>query len=100
IAKNPALVNAAIEEILRFEPPGPSVARYVTRDVEIQGKIVPAGSAMLCLVASANRDEQRFPDGGRFDIHRQGSPHITFGRVIHSCMGSELPRIEARVALE
>jgi cytochrome P450 len=100
IAKNPTLVNAAIEEILRFEPPGPSVARYVTRDVEIHGKTVPAGSAMLCLVASANRDEQRFPDGSRFDVHRQGAPHITFGRGIHSCIGSALARIEGRVALD
>jgi cytochrome P450 len=76
------------------------VARYVTRDVEIHGKTVPAGSAMLCLVASANRDEQRFPDGSRFDVHRQGAPHITFGRGIHSCIGSALARIEGRVALD
>jgi len=100
IAKNPALVPAAIEEILRFEPPGPSVARYVTRDVEVHGKTVPAGSAMLLLVASANRDKRRYPDGERFDIHRVGPPHITFGRGVHSCLGSALARVEGRVALE
>jgi cytochrome P450 len=100
IAADPALVPAAIEEILRFEPPGPAVARYVARDVEIHGKTVPAGSAILLIVAAANRDERRYPDGVRFDIHRQGPPHITFGRGVHSCLGSALARVEGRVALQ
>jgi len=55
---------------------------------------------MLFLLASANRDESRFPDGERFDIHRQGAPHMTFGRGIHACLGSALARVEGRVALE
>ncbi|MDH4040779.1 MAG: cytochrome P450 [Gammaproteobacteria bacterium] len=100
IAQNPSLVPAAIEEILRFEPVGPSVARHVRKDVEIHGQLVPAGSAMLFLLASANRDESRFPDGERFDIHRQGQPHMTFGRGIHVCLGSALARVEGRVAME
>jgi len=99
IAANPALVAPAIEEVLRFEPPGPSVARYVTRDVELHGKTVPAGSVMLFLLASANRDSERCPDGDSFNIHRQ-SPHVTFGRGIHACLGAALARIEGRVALE
>jgi cytochrome P450 len=100
IADNPALVPAAVEEILRFEPPGPSVARYVRQDVEIHGQTVPAGSAMLFLLASANRDDARFPDGDRFDIHRPATPHITFGRGIHACLGSALARVEGRIAME
>jgi cytochrome P450 len=100
IAQNPTLVPAAIEEILRYEPPGTQVARYVTRDFEIHGQTVPAGSIMQCLVAAANRDERRFPDADRFDIHRQGAPSITFGRGIHSCLGSALARVEGRVALD
>lgn len=100
IAADPALIPAAIEEILRVEPPGPAVARYVSRDVEIHGRTVPAGSALLCLIASANRDERRFPDAERFDIHRQGATHISFGRGIHSCLGSALARVEGRVALD
>lgn len=100
IAENPALVPAAIEEILRYEPPGPAVARHVRQDVEIHGRTVPAGSAMLFLLASGNRDDARFPDGDRFDIHRQGTPHITFGRGIHACLGSSLARVEGRVAME
>jgi cytochrome P450 len=100
IANNRALIPAAIEEIMRVEPPGTQVARYVTRDVEMHGQTVPAGSVMQCLVAAANRDERRFPDGDRFDIHRQGAPAITFGRGIHSCIGSALARVEGRVALD
>ncbi|TGD75703.1 cytochrome P450 [Mangrovimicrobium sediminis] len=100
IAANPALVNPAIEEILRFEPPGPSVARYVMKDVEVHGQVVPAGSVMLFLLASANRDSARFPDGDTFNIHREGPPHITFGRGIHSCLGAALARVEGRVALD
>lgn len=100
IAANPSLIPAAIEEILRFEPPGPAVARSVTRDVEIHGRIVPAGSPMLFLLASANRDSERFVDGDSFNIHREGPPHITFGRGIHSCLGAALARVEGRVALD
>jgi cytochrome P450 len=100
LVKNPALIPNAIEELLRYEPPGPAVARYVRRDIELHGQRVPAGSAMVLIVASANRDERRYPDGDRFDIHRQGPPHITFGRGIHSCLGSALARVEGRVALD
>ena len=55
---------------------------------------------MLLLVASANRDERRYPDGEHFNIHRQGPPHITFGRGIHACLGAALARVEGRVALQ
>lgn len=99
LVANPALIPNAVEEILRYESPGPSVARYVQRDVELYGKTVPEGSALLLLVASANRDERRYPDP-RFDINRQGPPHITFGRGIHSCLGAALARVEGRVALQ
>ena len=100
LVKNPALIPGAIEEILRYEPPGPSVARYVQRDVEVHGQKVSEGSVMLMLVASANRDQERYPDGDRFDVRRQGPPHITFGRGVHACLGSALARVEGRVALQ
>ena len=100
IAKNPALIPAAVEEILRVEPPGTQVARYVTRDIEIHGQTVPQGTVMQCIVAAANRDERRFPDGDLFNIHREGPPAITFGRGIHSCLGAALARVEGRVALD
>ncbi|HET8710070.1 MAG TPA: cytochrome P450, partial [Spongiibacteraceae bacterium] len=100
IAKNPALISPAIEEILRFEPPSTQVARYVTRDVEIHGRTIPAGSAIQCIVAAANRDERRFADGDTFNIHRDGPPHITFGRGVHSCLGASLARVEGRIAMD
>lgn len=100
IAANPALIAPAIEEILRLEPPSTQVARYVTRDVEIHGQIIPAGSAIQCLVAAANRDERRFENPDVFDIKRNGPPHITFGRGIHSCLGASLARVEGRIAME
>jgi cytochrome P450 len=100
LVENPTLIPNAVEELLRYEPPGPSVARYVARDVELHGQTVPAGSAMLFLVASANRDDRRYPDGDKFDVQRQGPPHITFGRGIHACLGAALARVEGRVALE
>lgn len=100
IADDLRLVPAAIEEIIRYEPPGPSVARFVARETEIHGQKITAGSVLLCLIASANRDEQRFPEGEQFDIHRKGATHISFGRGIHACLGAALARVEGRVALE
>jgi cytochrome P450 len=97
---DPSLIPGAIEELLRFEPPGPHVGRYVARDVEIQGETVPEGSAILFLVGSANRDDRRFPDGDRFDIHRTIGQHLTFGHGAHFCMGAALARLEGRVMLE
>ena len=99
IAANPALIPDAIEELLRFEPPGPAVARYVMKDVEVRGETIPAGSNMLLMVAAANRDEDRFHEGDRFDIHRKGATHITFARGVHSCLGAALARVEGRVAM-
>ena len=100
IVKDPALVPNAIEELLRYEAPSPVQARYVTRDVEYYGQTVPEGSHILLVNGSANRDERRFPDADRFDIHRKINHHLTFGYGIHFCLGSHLARLEGRVALE
>jgi cytochrome P450 len=96
-----SLIPVAIEELLRFEPPGPHVARHVaTEDVRFQDQTVPRGSAMLIMLASANRDERHFEDPDRFDIHRKPGGHLTFGRGAHFCVGAPLARLEGRVALE
>lgn len=100
VAADPSLIPQTIEELLRYEPPGPSVARYVAKDVEVCGQIVPEGSVMLNIIAAANRDENRFTDGESFNIHRADPPHITFGRGIHSCLGMALARVEGRVTME
>jgi cytochrome P450 len=100
LVEDRSLVPNAIEELLRYESPAPHVARYVTRDVEVHGRTVPAGSAMMFLIGSANRDDRRFPDGDRFDIHRKVDQHLTFGYGGHFCLGAALARLEGRVALE
>ncbi|HET6735616.1 cytochrome P450 [Mycobacterium sp.] len=99
LAANPSLIPSAVEETLRYEPPSPVQARYVARDVEHYGHTVSEGSYMLLLNGSANRDETKFTDPNRYDIHRQGG-HLSFGQGLHFCLGSALARLEARVALE
>ena len=100
LVEDRSLVPGAIEELLRYEAPSPVQARYVTQDVEHYDRVVPAGSAILLLNASANRDERKFPDGDRFDIHRKIDHHLSFGYGIHFCLGAALARIEGRVALD
>jgi cytochrome P450 len=100
VASEPSLVPNTVEELLRYEPPGPAVARFLPQDVELHGQRVPAGSAMVFLVAAANRDDRQFDDPERFDIHRQIGQHLTFGYGIHFCLGAALARLEGRVALE
>ncbi len=96
-----SLIPNAVEEILRFEPPALQTCRYVTRDVELHGRTVPAGSTMMILLASANHDHRVFPpDGDAFDIHRQINHHLTFGHGIHFCLGAALARLEGRIAID
>lgn len=99
LAQDPSLIPGAVEEVLRFEPPVHNIARYVANDVEYQGQVVPAGSALLLMAGSANRDERKFDDPDRFDIHRNAN-HLSFGRGTHFCLGASLARLEGRVALE
>jgi cytochrome P450 len=100
LVDDPTLIPGAIEELLRFEGPAPHVARYVTRDVELHGQTVPEGSVMLLLNGSASRDDRKFPDGDRFDVHRKPAGHMAFGFGLHFCLGAALARLEGRVALE
>jgi cytochrome P450 len=100
LAEDASLIPGAVEELLRFESPGPQIGRYVPEDVELHDQVVPAGSAMLFVVSAANRDERRYDRPDRFDIHRPLAPHLAFGFGIHYCLGAALARLEARIALE
>ncbi len=100
IVEDRSLIDNAIEEILRFEPTGHSIARYVANDVEIAGTTIPAGSTALCLIAAANRDENKYPDGDVFDIHRKITQQRTFGVGLHFCLGAALARLEARLVID
>jgi cytochrome P450 len=100
IAQDRSLIQNAIEETLRYEAPSPVQARYVARDVEHHGTAIREGSVMVLLNGSANRDDRRFPDGERFDIHRDIGHHLSFGYGLHFCLGAALARLEGRVALD
>src|SRR5262249_41253314 len=100
LLKDRSLVPGAIEEILRYEAPSPVQARFVTRNIELHGTMVPEGSIMLLLNASANRDDRRFAEPDRFDVRRKIDHHLSFGYGLHFCLGAALARLEGRVALE
>ena len=101
LVKNPALIPHAIEELVRFEPPAPHMARYVTHDVDYYGRTVPEGSVMMMLIAAACRDHRQYPPSGDiFDIHRAPRQHLGFGVGIHYCLGASLARLEGCIALE
>jgi len=100
IVEDRSLLPNAIEEILRYEAPSPVQARWVTKDVEHHGQVVPQDSIMLLINGSANRDDRHFAEGDRFDIHRRIDHHLSFGYGIHFCLGAALARLEGRVALD
>ena len=100
LVDDPSLIPNAVHELLRFEPPSHQVARVAVRDVAFHGQTVPAASILLCITAAANRDEQMFPNGEAFDIHRKPAHVMSFGHGIHYCLGAALARLEGRVALE
>lgn len=93
------LIPAAIEEGIRYETPLVLVARNTTRDVEMHGKTIPEGAAITLCMGSANRDEKRWTDPDKFDIHRPRRAHISFAGGIHSCLGMHLARIETKAML-
>jgi cytochrome P450 len=95
-----ARIPNAVEEVLRYTSPSQYQGRTVTRDVEWYGTVVPKGSRMLLLTASANRDEREFRDPDRFDVERPISTALGFGYGVHFCLGAALARLESRVALE
>ncbi len=95
-----SLVPRLVEEVLRYEPPSHSVLRTTTAETELGGVRLPAGSWLLVLLGSANRDEAVFPDAERFDVERPGPHNLPFGHGIHFCLGAPLARLEARLGLE
>ncbi|GAA3185649.1 MULTISPECIES: cytochrome P450 family protein [Streptomyces] len=100
LRRNPAELPNAVEEFMRFDPPAPlAIRRFPREDLEIGGVRVPAGDCVLLSVASANRDEARFPAADRLDLARGLSGHLALGHGIHYCLGAPLARMETAVAL-
>jgi cytochrome P450 len=100
LVASPPLIRNGVEEILRYEAPSPIQARWVTRDVEYYGTVVPKDSKIALLTASANRDEREFADPDVLDVTRKIDRHVGLGYGIHFCLGASLARMEGRVALE
>ena len=92
-----ALLVAAVEESLRWEPAVLTLTRFTTADVVLDGVTLPADSTVECLIAGANRDPAHFNDPDRFDVGRPNAgDHLTFGHGRHFCLGAFLARLEAQ----
>jgi cytochrome P450 len=100
LTRNPDLVNSAIDEALRIESPVRAFTRLVTRDYDMDGVVLPAGSRALMVYASANRDERRYDEPDRFDITRNARDHVTFGYGTHMCAGRNLGLLEIATVLK
>jgi cytochrome P450 len=96
----PALAPAVVEEVLRYLSPVQSMFRLTTSETTIGDQVIPAHKMVLAWIASANRDEQQFPDADTFDIRRTPNRHIAFGHGIHFCLGAPLARLETKIVLE
>jgi cytochrome P450 len=99
LVEDPSLIPGAVEELLRYEAPGPVAGRWTLRPYRAHGVEIPAGSKVLLLIGSANRDRREFDDPDRFDVRRVIKRHISFGYGAHFCLGAALARLEARLAL-
>ena len=76
------------------------IKKNSAEDIEIGGHTIPQGDIAITLFGSANRDDQGFSDGERYDIHRDTQGHMGFGFGVHYCLGASLARLEATIALE
>src|SRR5690625_1400108 len=97
---DPKLVPAAVTEILRLRTPAPVFGRQATRDVEIDGTVIPAGSQVALLYGSGNMDPRKFDDPETFDIKRNPVDHLGFGYGIHACAGQGLAKLEIHGLVE
>jgi len=94
LLRDPSLLPAAVEEILRFCPAVHHFRRTATADTEVGGQRIPRGAKVVLWYPSANRDEAVFDDPDRFDVGRTPNPHLSFGIGEHFCLGAHLARME------
>jgi cytochrome P450 len=96
LIENPALLDGAIEEMLRMEPPVQGLPRRLTDDLELHGMVIPSGSEISLMFAAANHDPCHYPSPETFDIERANKDHLALGFGLHKCIGQHLARLEAR----
>ena len=100
LVADPSLVKNAVEEMLRWDPPSHLQGRTSTRDVELHGVTVPAGSKTMLVTGAANHDDREYEEPELFDIHRHITGPVSFGFGMHVCLGAHLARLEGRLAFE
>jgi cytochrome P450 len=96
---DPKIINAVVEEVLRYEPPVDITGRIANRDMEIAGCPVKSHQALTMSLRAANRDPEVYDDPHSFNVSRKHRPHVAFGGGAHICIGAPLARLEAQVAL-
>ena len=94
------LVPSAVEELLRYESPSQDTGRIARKDVEMGGKKIRKGQAVMAMMAAANRDPERFPDPDTLMLDRKDNKHVAFGWSSHFCFGAPLARTEAQISFE
>jgi cytochrome P450 len=99
LRERPALLDVAVEELLRWDSPVQLTARVVGEDLDLGGRALRRGELVMTLLGAANRDPAQFPDPDRLDLARAPNQHFSFGRGIHFCLGAPLARLEGRVAI-
>lgn len=100
LAGDPSLGNTAVDEFLRLDAPVRTDMRRVKTDIEVAGVVIPEGSLLFMLLSAANHDPAQFTDPEKLDIRRSPNPHMSFGIGSHFCLGANLARLEAKVAIE
>jgi cytochrome P450 PksS len=100
LRNEPSVITSAIEELLRYNSPvETTIDRYAREELTIAGTVIPRGSLVFLVVASANRDEHQFPDPDTLDITREPNKHLSFGWGSHYCIGAPLARLEGQIAI-
>ncbi|GAB3957079.1 cytochrome P450 [Streptomyces sparsus] len=110
VQEDRSLIARAFAETLRFTPPVHMIMRQTAREVELSGGAIPAGATVTCLIGAANRDEQRYRDPDRFDIHREdlttttafsaAADHLAFALGRHFCVGALLAKAEVEIGVD
>ena len=96
----PVLIQSAVEELLRYESPSQHTGRIARQDVQIGGREIKKGQAVMAIMAAANRDPARFPDPDQLILDRKDNKHLAFGWSNHFCFGAPLARMEGQIAFE
>jgi cytochrome P450 len=100
VEADPALIPGWVEETLRYDNSSQILGRVTTRDLDIRGTTIPEGDRVLLLVGAANRDPDVFEAPDRFDLRRDCSESLSFGKGVHFCLGARLARLEGQIGLE